>query len=269
MRPNQQLLELIDTIHIIAREALTLGSEEVCVAFSQLVSSLCASSHVQGKMLSKLVTESEIPFRLMDWLKNHTDSLLTTETGILMLKSLRDISSIEACTSAIAQCGFFEKLSPALLSLEAQSDRLYICVEIIWNLLYDSAAAHRFSTEANFLLLSELLHKLLSDGYRTSDRDLRNDVLVLCCLLAKHENSRIHFARSPLLRLLLSYAAHVEGQSDSSAAHSTTAPPEDFEMKKQVWTIVSALPPEPFCTAQIVHANFLEGLFQYLELDPV
>jgi hypothetical protein len=138
---------------------------------------------------------------------------------------------------------------------------------LLWNMIeFEPSSVVRFSTEKNFLLLSELLFQLLKDGFRDSDKDLRNDVLIVCCLLASVKSSRIHFARTPLLRLLLDFNAKSDRLTLSLPADQTV-PSVDFEMKKLLWTIISDLPPEPFCTAQIVQNDFVPSLFQYLELD--
>ena len=268
LKPFQMFTELLDNLTIIARESLLLGSEQTALALSQLVTLFCTQTktNIQGQMLSRLLCETEIPARLATWLIDRTDLLLNTELGLNVLKSLRDTSLIPACVPIIFKNDFFESISPLLLSLEPQSERLSICVDILWNLLYNPEAIKRFSTEYNFNLLSDLLHNLMSQGFRTADKHLRNDVLCICCLLSQSEHSRMHFARSPLLRLLLSFSAHMDEKVDPSSR--STAPTCDFEMKKLIWAVVSALPPEPFCTAQIVQANFLQSLFHYLELDP-
>ena len=108
------------------------------------------------------------------------------------------------------------------------------CIDIIWNLLETSSnelmnrdniarsraklIEKRRSTNCLRVLgvpkslnvLRRLLEQSLVSGFRAVDKELRNNVLVVASILARHKENHVHFITSGLLDLLLLYACAPE-----------------------------------------------------------
>ncbi len=141
------------------------------------------------------------------------------------------------------------------------------CIDIIWNLLEtssdelmkrDNVARSRakliekrrstnclrvLGVSKSLNVLRRLLEQSLVSGFRAVDKELRNNVLVVASILARHKENHIHFITSGLLDLLLLYACAPEiGLPAPAETHNYgTKSPFDFELKRLMWQLISDL----------------------------
>ena len=141
------------------------------------------------------------------------------------------------------------------------------CIDIIWNLLETSSnelmnrdniarsraklIEKRRSTNCLRVLgvpkslnvLRRLLEQSLVSGFRAVDKELRNNVLVVASILARHKENHVHFITSGLLDLLLLYACAPEiGLPAPAETHNYgTKSQFDFELKRLMWQLISDL----------------------------
>eukprot|EP00505_MAST-04D_sp_SCG-Rhode-Island_P000780 Stramenopile-MAST_4_protein_780 len=159
------------------------------------------------------------------------------------------------CVSALSVCDDFkEPLVPD-------------CIDIAWNLLETSSnelmntsisAVSRtrskliekwrttnclrvMGVKKTFDVLRGLLEQTLVSGFRGKDKELRNNLLVVCSILARHRNNHQFFVSSGLLDLLLLYSSAMEiGLPTPSEPHNYATSSEcDFELKRLMWQLIS------------------------------
>ena len=66
-------------------------------------------------------------------------------------------------------------------------------------------------------ILKALLEALIVTGHRTKDKELRNEVLIVASLIARHKKSHGFFRTTGLLELLLTYATAAETDTPTPA----------------------------------------------------
>ena len=139
------------------------------------------------------------------------------------------------------------------------------CIDIIWNLLETSSNA--LASEANvsrsrsklvekhrstncmrvlgikktFDVLRGVFEQTLVGGFRAKDKELRNNVLVVASMLARHRQNHQFFISSGFLDSLLLYSTAPEiGLPTPAEEHNYGTPSEhDFELKRLMWQLIS------------------------------
>mmetsp|Transcript_8913 Transcript_8913/g.11809 ORF Transcript_8913/g.11809 Transcript_8913/m.11809 type:complete len:1206 (+) Transcript_8913:188-3805(+) len=175
---------------------------------------------------------------------------------------------------------------------------LDVLIELLWNCLehsYDrvnSVAVYsrtemiKIHRKANAMyllaqdefigILKELLEEMLKRGYRHKDKELRNEVLIVISLVAKHPNSHQCFHSTAMLHLLIKYATVSEGGLDSfdddddlpNSANFATTLEVDIELKRLMWSLLVELcASDRDNLAAVVGSPLMETLLMYLDMD--
>ena len=101
-----------------------------------------------------------------------------------------------------------------------------------------------------FDVLRGIFEQTLVGGFRARDKELRNNVLVVASILARHHRNHQFFISSGFLDSLLLYSTAPEiGLPTPAESHNFgTSSNDDFELKR-VWQLISDLamhrPDEP------------------------
>lgn len=149
------------------------------------------------------------------------------------------------------------------------------CIDIVWNLLETSSNAisseidvsrsrskliekHRstncmrvLGVKKTFDVLRGVFEQTLVGGFRAKDKELRNNVLVVASILARHRPNHQFFISSGFLDSLLLYSTAPEiGLPTPAETHNFgTSSEHDFELKRLMWQLISDLamhrPDEP------------------------
>eukprot|EP00618_Florenciella_parvula_P001096 CAMPEP_0119467934 /NCGR_PEP_ID=MMETSP1344-20130328/1905_1 /TAXON_ID=236787 /ORGANISM="Florenciella parvula, Strain CCMP2471" /LENGTH=529 /DNA_ID=CAMNT_0007500355 /DNA_START=375 /DNA_END=1960 /DNA_ORIENTATION=- len=180
-----------------------------------------------------------------------------------------------------------------LLLPEPRDPLINICVEVLWNCLEHTQttlevgpsalsrtqlidrrrkcnAMYALAAERPLTILKSLLEALIVTGHRTKDKELRNEVLIVASLIARHKKSHGFFRTTGLLELLLTYATAAETDTPTPAdPHnfaSVLAP--DLELKRILWALLSDLSKSDADNMEtIMGSELIETLLMYLSVD--
>ncbi len=134
--------------------------------------------------------------------------------------------------------------------------------------------------------LYSILLFLINDGFRQSDKELRNEIIIILSLLAEFPYSVGHFIHTELLHLLITYSCVEEMSGKNSLGNGmkwpfflknianvrnfATISDSDLEFKKLIWNLLTVL-----CKFNDVDlllcisaSPLLSCLLQYLEFIP-
>lgn len=201
------------------------------------------------------------------------------DVALALIKLLRELSYNPVCAQQLVTAGYFN-LVPKLLTGDSRSPIVDVAIELIWNLIeLDQSACLMFGTEINVQAMSEVLNHQLRECYRSQDKELRNEVLVILAKVAKEESNRKHLARTSCLRTILRHGTFSELYDPSSTTgklalgaqgvrdFTQTTEALDLEMKVLMWDIITTCATEYFSHAQIVQEQFLPVLLMYIDND--
>jgi hypothetical protein len=99
-------------------------------------------------------------------------------------------------------------------------------------------------------VLTKILTFLINDGFRQSDKELRNEILIILSILAEFPFAIGHFIHTELLHLLLTYACVEEiGHKKwpfflkfvANVRNFATVSDSDLEFKKSIWNLMTIL----------------------------
>jgi hypothetical protein len=130
-------------------------------------------------------------------------------------------------------------------------------------------------------VLHGLLISLMHDGFKVSDKELRNGVLTVLTLLAESPSSHIHFTETGLLNDLIYSACcaecsklnclwlHQHPQSSVSPRNFATSSVQDLVLKRGLWIMISTLlQHNDLKSLKCVGSSpFLLSLLLYIEYD--
>lgn len=124
--------------------------------------------------------------------------------------------------------------------------------------------------------LRQLLRKLVFNGYCHSDKEIRNEVLIICNLLLSFPKSIPYFILSGLLNDLVTFATYGEmgrkgwtfySQPLPKLRNFSTFTEIDIQFKKELWLVISELlayDDQDIITC-VASSSFMNVLFHYLE----
>jgi len=129
-------------------------------------------------------------------------------------------------------------------------------------------ALFRLGNVEAITMLSSLMERMLHEGYRLQDKQLRNEVLIISTLLATRQANGKIFLETGYLSLLLLYANATENQlpTGCNARHYATTHPLDLEFKLLLWQVLSKLADvsKTVCLPVINDSLFVKTLLSYL-----
>ncbi|NXN11766.1 CFA69 protein, partial [Indicator maculatus] len=183
-------------------------------------------------------------------------SLALVENQLLeklwVLKALQHLSSSGVNCSLMLKAQAASRLCLYLGDADPSGQLLFRSSDILWSLLENTSkeeVVHQLSSLECIHTLKEVFVELLLHGFRRSDRQLRNDLLVLASLLAA--NPAAPMLESGFAKLLVVLATFTEVKIPNPLLKGLklTNSPEDFEMKKLLFNVIGVLSKNP-CAAQ-------------------
>ncbi|TMW68328.1 hypothetical protein Poli38472_005796 [Pythium oligandrum] len=220
-----------------------------------------------------------------------------------LVELVHELSSNQRCAEVLVVTGALHYIVFLLDGIASTQDELLpLCLTTLWNVLElceDKMktlttcstrrelliafrlrnATYFLSNEFTLQTLLKTLERLLMQGYRRQDKEMRNECILIFMLLAKRVRSLELFHTSGLTTCLLTYATASEfarkktngsnSQNASSTAlgsaivadfhHYATNSDEDLEFKQSVWLLLSII-----CAG---HEGNLHTLVQFRFLD--
>jgi hypothetical protein len=167
-------------------------------------------------------------------------------------------------------------------------------IELLWNILefyYDDPGYIPPSEEElwrhdlgiiNFdesiTVLRKLFLKLLFEGYRLADKELRNEAIIVLSLVARDPRSVPYFVHSGMLTDLLTYSTVAEVGKDAWPYNSrpmaklrnfASVFDIDLQLKQEMWNLVLQLVKydDPAVLLAVASSPFLPVLCQYVSFD--
>ena len=146
-----------------------------------------------------------------------------------------------------------------------RNPKVAMCVDLMWTCLehYVDLAQVFFDDglrgaldkeivdfEYTLYVLKDVLLKLLHQGYRLADKELRNELVIILTILAKFPRSLPCFIQSGLLNLLLTYSTVSEAGKDgwvfyvqplAKIRNFGTVFDIDLHLKRELWVLLSDL----------------------------
>ena len=122
----------------------------------------------------------------------------------------------------------------------------------------------------------DLLMRLVHQGYRLSDKELRNEILIILSILARFSQSLPCFIQSGLLEVLITYSTVVECGKDGWHFYSQpiakirnfgTIFDIDLQFKRQLWVLISDLmfSDDEDIITYVAASPFIELMLLYVE----
>uniref|UniRef100_A0A7S3Z8C0 EF-hand domain-containing protein n=1 Tax=Lotharella globosa TaxID=91324 RepID=A0A7S3Z8C0_9EUKA len=158
---------------------------------------------------------------------------------IAILEALRDVSFHEGCASLIVRADGLPMLS-VFLYHDNRSPIVQLAVETLWNVLdVCPQAAYSFGTQdSNFQAISNLLERL-ENCYRLVDKELRGELAVILCLLAREPANHMPLVLNRCLDIALAQSTNYELLTKQLQGRSLSE--SDFEFKNTLWAFVLEL----------------------------
>ncbi|ETW07604.1 hypothetical protein H310_02080 [Aphanomyces invadans] len=173
---------------------------------------------------------------------------------------------------------------------------LPLCLDILWNVLEISAATtatiqscssravmldalrtknaiYAMGNLRSFQVLHKLLQRLLMNGYRKQDKELRNTTLMILDILASKSRNLPLFVESGLLATLLKYAEAADiapppSTSVAKASNFASSCDEDFEFKHMLWIVLADVAKGDLDAVRLISdSSFLHVLLLYVSPD--
>ena len=115
-----------------------------------------------------------------------------------MCRIMRELSASPQGCTMLAECGAIGVLASMLVN-DFRDESVSCAVQVLWNVLElcDPIVWEPVVTGELVLYLNDLFGRLLCDGYRDSDKDLRNDVILVATLCTRVPACLPAFAASP------------------------------------------------------------------------
>jgi hypothetical protein len=180
-----------------------------------------------------------------------------------------------------------------------RENRISFGIELLWNALeffleqakQDNAHVsddpnHQYLLRSEAMLdlnravdvLQSVLNYRLHEGYRLSDKELRNEVLIILTMLAEFPSTAGCIMRSDLFPMLITYACAEEMGAKSwpffqknmaKARNFATSSDIDLEFKKTLWFLVSSClrSNDPDALLCFGSSPMLANMLQYIEFD--
>ncbi|KAG8443208.1 hypothetical protein GDO86_011856 [Hymenochirus boettgeri] len=186
-----------------------------------------------------------------------------------LLKVLQLLSSSPENCKLMAKAQGASRICFRLSDPDPSGQLLFRSSEILWNLLENGPKEEIISQLSNtecIYALKESFVRLLTNGYKHYDRQLRNDILVITTLLA--ENSTSPFIESGFAKQLILFATFSEVKSHSPLVKSLKLHNhEDFEMKKLLFNMIVVLSKDSSAVQLFSDGKVVLALFNYVKAN--
>jgi cilia- and flagella-associated protein 69 len=229
----------------------------------------------KGTKYLQAISQTTIPEGLVHIL---ADNVNHYEISAQTVQTISALSIYEPLAKKIGDLGALKDLIVVVCNAPSFRDPLVnICIECIWNILEQSGEESIRSLAREELLLSLrwTLQKVIREGYKLTDRKLRNEIMILitsvvaCAethyfLLSKDESAE------SFLEELVRYGSYDEinlASAGSSIKPMWSTEIEDLEFKKLVWTAICRAVSSgiPDAIKLVENSDFLPALLLYLD----
>jgi len=205
------------------------------------------------------------------------DNVSDPEIAAHSVQAISAISIYAPLAQKIGELGALKDLVVVICSTPNFRDPLVnICIECIWNILEQSGqdSIETLAREELILSLQSTINKVITEGYKLSDRKLRNELMILVTTVVASTHTHPFFLskeENPVsfLEQLIKYSSYDEVNltSETPVKPMWGSEPEDLEFKKLLWTCVSRLisTQQEEAVKVIMNSNYLASMLIYLD----
>ncbi|XP_051872151.1 cilia- and flagella-associated protein 69-like [Pristis pectinata] len=190
------------------------------------------------------------------------------EVKLRIIKTLQCLSS-----SSVMNCNLMlnaqaaNKICRCMNDPDPSGQLLFWSSEILWTLLEKASKTELVNQLRDFECIHALKEAFLNkmiNGYRHSDRQLRNDLLVIATILA--ENPLIPMVETGFTKQLIMFAVFPEVNTHNPLVRGLkiSSNHEDFEMKKLFFQLLVALTNDLASIQLLSEGKALLALFHYV-----
>ncbi|KAG2393384.1 hypothetical protein C9374_006915 [Naegleria lovaniensis] len=143
-------------------------------------------------------------------------------------------------------------------------------IDTIWNIIEIFPKSTLYIGEVNCVTtMFKLIQETNLKGFRTKDKELRNDILIIFSFLAREPENQNLLKECGLLEYLAAISIGLElyPESVTVSYNVSTISNEDFEMKKLAWTILFYLTFNNECLSLIVDLGFVTILLECMDIN--
>ncbi|KAJ3057523.1 hypothetical protein HK097_004045 [Rhizophlyctis rosea] len=208
-------------------------------------------------------------------IKNFTRILEVVQgdfTRLTILRVLRRMSASPFACQQMVQEGTLDKLGH--LMEEADDDAVIsIVIETLWNCLEreeQSKASSILSSEDSLSRLRSIFHRLSVNSHRQIERQLRNELLIVCISIGVHEPESLRlFAGTGFLEeFWIVYTQADFGVGSADGRHVFAAADlEEYEFKQLGLVFIKVLCRHEANLGMFLERGLLRFMFMYLDFD--
>ncbi|XP_072010337.1 cilia- and flagella-associated protein 69 [Engystomops pustulosus] len=189
---------------------------------------------------------------------------------LALLKVLQLLSSTTENCKLMARAQAACRICSRLNDSDPSGQLLFRSSEILWNLLENGPKEDVINQLSNIeciYSLKDSFVRLLTSSNRNSDRQMRNDLLVIATLIA--ENSRPPMIESGFAKQLILFATFSEVKSHNPLVKSLKLlhNHEDFEMKKLLFNMLVVLSKDLSTVQLLCDGKVVLALFNYVKAN--
>jgi hypothetical protein len=265
---------------------------------SQVVGSVDVNGNTQVELEGSLVDQSSA---LMT--KGDDDAALAAETGKTYLDLCTELSVDIQTLVMMADCNICMGLTDLLAIASSESirdDRVSICCDLLWRSLEYRLKviiqpvmkitgglneAKKNLKDLNIInfdiiipILKILFLRLLFEGYRLADKELRNEIIIILTLLINFPQAIPYIISCDLITTLITYACIGEAGADAwpffdnyvaKERNFATAFDVDLQLKSSIWMLLQDLMDscDPDVLLCIGASPMLSVILSYMEVD--
>ena len=188
--------------------------------------------------------------------------------AVAVLEALRDLSFHQACAERIVKEGLLTPL-PLFLCAPPDSAATRLALEVLWNVLEtcSTLASSAFRKNLDGYACIATLFRRVASSLRAPDREMRNDVTAVLCLLARDEASRQPLSIQGCLRIALEKSTELE--LGVKPMQSRVYPESEHEFKMLSWSLLLSASRDGVCLSLCLESKLLDVACLYLDiLDP-
>ncbi|KAJ3039751.1 hypothetical protein HDV00_011878 [Rhizophlyctis rosea] len=193
-------------------------------------------------------------------------------TRLTILRVLRRLSASPIACRQMVEEGTLESLGHILAEVEDDAF-ISIVIEIMWNCLEreeQSNASSILSSEESLSRLRSIFHRLSVNSHRQIERQLRNELLIVCISIGVHEPKSLRlFAATGFLEELWDVYTQADfGAESLDGRHVFTAADlEEYEFKQLGLVLTKVLCRNEDNLDMFLERGLLRFMFMYLDFD--
>ncbi len=187
---------------------------------------------------------------------------------VAICKAVQELSYYRTMCVSILESGGADLILDTMDRCAPGERALSIALELLWNILaLDPDAANVVGSQHNVDILYKCFTQTLQLGYMVKERELRNDFIIVCALLVRHEPNIEFFHQ--FLPLLLDLSCGPElGRTNSliNPTYHNTTKPEELQMKKLTWDLLDRLCANAEFAKEILDWGFINAIISYINV---